>query len=313
MDSGAQMEFVAERLKGEVARFDITDKSGKVVVAKDKRITARHTRELEQSGTKFVSVPEDFLLGRVLAKNIVDPDTGEIIAKANEELTEALLKKLRSAGVQDVQCIYTNELDQGAYISQTLRTDETVDEFAARVAIYRMMRPGEPPTEDAVQALFQRLFYNADTYDLSRVGRMKFNAKIGREGATGPWCCPTKTSWPWSRSWWTCATAVAKSTTSTTWATAACVAWANWPRTSTAPVWRVSKGCEGTSGPGRARAPDAARPDQLQADLCGPEGVLRCLAAVAVHGPDQPAGRNHAQAPCFGPGPRRSDPRACRL
>ena len=186
MDSGAQMEFVADRLKGEVARFDITDKSGKVVVAKDKRITARHTRELEQSGTKFVSVPEDFLLGRVLAKNIVDPDTGEIIAKANEELTEALLKKLRSAGVHDVQCIYTNELDQGAYISQTLRTDETVDEFAARVAIYRMMRPGEPPTEDAVQALFQRLFYNADTYDLSRVGRMKFNAKIGREGATGP-------------------------------------------------------------------------------------------------------------------------------
>ncbi|MDO4969275.1 MAG: DNA-directed RNA polymerase subunit beta, partial [Comamonadaceae bacterium] len=155
MDSGAQMEFVADRLKGEVARFDITDKSGKVVVAKDKRITARHTRELEQSGTKYISVPEDFLLGRVLAKNIIDPDTGEIIAKANEELTEAVLKKLRSAGIQDIQCIYTNELDQGAYISQTLRTDETVDEFAARVAIYRMMRPGEPPTEDAVQALFQ--------------------------------------------------------------------------------------------------------------------------------------------------------------
>ena len=186
MDSGAQMEFVADRLKGEVARFDITDKSGKVVVAKDKRITARHTRELEQSGTKYISVPEDFLLGRVLAKNIIDPDTGEIIAKANEELTEAVLKKLRSAGIQDIQCIYTNELDQGAYISQTLRTDETVDEFAARVAIYRMMRPGEPPTEDAVQALFQRLFYNPDTYDLSRVGRMKFNARVGRDTAEGP-------------------------------------------------------------------------------------------------------------------------------
>ncbi|MEG0111932.1 MAG: DNA-directed RNA polymerase subunit beta, partial [Comamonas sp.] len=186
MDSGAQMEFVADRLKGEVARFDITDKSGKVVVAKDKRITARHTREMEQSGTKFISVPEDFLLGRVAAKNIVDPDTGEIIAKANEEMTEALLKKLRSAGIQDLACIYTNELSHGAYISQTLRTDETADEFAARVAIYRMMRPGEPPTEDAVQALFQRLFYNEDTYDLSRVGRMKFNAKIGRDSAVGP-------------------------------------------------------------------------------------------------------------------------------
>ena len=186
MDSGAQMEFVAERLRGEVARFDITDKSGKVVVAKDKRVTARHTRELEQSHTTHISVPEDFLVGRIVARNLVDADTGEILAKANEELTELLLKKLRTSGVQELACIYTNELDQGAYISQTLRTDETVDEFAARVAIYRMMRPGEPPTEDAVQALFQRLFYNPDTYDLSRVGRMKFNAKMGRPESTGP-------------------------------------------------------------------------------------------------------------------------------
>src|SRR3954464_5074816 len=186
MDSRAQMEFVPERLRGEVARFDITDKSGKVVVAKDKRVTARHTRDLETSHTTHISVPEDYLVGRVVSRNIVDPETGEIIAKANDELTEALLKKLRAAGVQDIQAIYTNELDQGAYISQTLRGDETVDEFAARVAIYRMMRPGEPPTEDAVQALFQRLFYNPDTYDLSRVGRMKFNAKMGRDESTGP-------------------------------------------------------------------------------------------------------------------------------
>src|SRR5262245_19487151 len=186
MDSGAQLEFVSERVRGEVARFDITDKSGKVVVAKDKRVTARHTRELEQSGTTHISVPEDFLVGRVVARNIIDPDTGEIIAKANDELTESLLKKLRAAGIQDIQAIYTNELDQGPYMSQTLRIDETVDEFAARVAIYRMMCPGEPPTEDAVQALFQRLFYNPDTYDLSRVGRMKFNAKVGRDESTRP-------------------------------------------------------------------------------------------------------------------------------
>jgi DNA-directed RNA polymerase subunit beta len=185
MDSGAQMAFVAERLRGEVARFDITDKKGNVVVAKDKRVTARHTKELEGSGTTHVSVPEDFLLGRVLANNIVDSETGEIIAKANDELTEVLLKKLRSSGITDIACIYTNELDQGAYISQTLRSDETADELAARVAIYRMMRPGEPPTEDAVQALFQRLFYNPDTYDLSRVGRMKFNARVGRPESTG--------------------------------------------------------------------------------------------------------------------------------
>jgi DNA-directed RNA polymerase subunit beta len=185
MDSGAQMEFVADRLKGEIARFDIVDKSGKVVVAKDKRVTARHTRELEQAGTTHIAVPEEFLMGRVLANDIIDADTGEVIAKANDELTESVLKALREANVQDMACIYTNDLDQGTYISQTLRTDETVGEFAARVAIYRMMRPGEPPTEDAVQALFQRLFYNPDTYDLSRVGRMKFNARVGRSESEG--------------------------------------------------------------------------------------------------------------------------------
>src|SRR6187431_2448762 len=185
MDSGAQLEFVADRLRGEIARFDITDKDGNVIVEKDKRITARHVRQIEQSETQFISVPEDYLVGRVLARNMVDADTGKIIAKANDELTESLLKKLRAAGIKDMQCLYTNELDEGAYISQTLAADETADELAARVAIYRMMRPGEPPTEDAVQALFQRLFYNGDSYDLSRVGRMKFNARVGRDSAEG--------------------------------------------------------------------------------------------------------------------------------
>src|SRR6059036_3603676 len=102
MDSGAQMEFVADRLRGEVARFDITDKDGKVVVEKDKRITARHVRTIEQSGTTFISVPEDYLIGRMLARNVVDADTGEILAKANDELTEALLKKLRVAGIKEI-------------------------------------------------------------------------------------------------------------------------------------------------------------------------------------------------------------------
>ena len=186
MDSGAQLEFVAERLKGEVARFDITDKNGVVVVEKDKRITAKHIRQLDASQTQFISVPEDFLVGRIVARNMVDPDTGEIVAKANDEITESLLKKLRSAGIRDLQCLFTNELSQGPYISQTLANDETADQFAARVAIYRMMRPGEPPTEDAVEALFHRLFYSADTYDLSRVGRMKFNARVDRGTSDGP-------------------------------------------------------------------------------------------------------------------------------
>ncbi|MGA1287366.1 MAG: DNA-directed RNA polymerase subunit beta [Rubrivivax sp.] len=185
METGAQLELVPDRLRGEVARFDITDKTGAVVVEKDKRITVRHLRQLEQTGTTHLSVPEDLLIGRIVARNMVDADTGEIVARANDELTETLLKKLRAAGIQDLPCLFTNELSQGAYISQTLAIDETADQTAARVAIYRMMRPGEPPTEDAVEALFNRLFYNADTYDLSRVGRMKFNARVGRQSAEG--------------------------------------------------------------------------------------------------------------------------------
>ncbi|MFZ6751346.1 DNA-directed RNA polymerase subunit beta [Undibacterium sp. Ren11W] len=182
---GAEMEFVAERLRGEVARFDIVDKTGKVIVAKDKRINSKHVREVEAAGIKHISVPEDYLLGRVLAKNIVDAETGEVVANANDELTEELLARLRDAKVSDIQTLYTNDLDQGSYISQTLRADDTADKMAARVAIYRMMRPGEPPTEDSVESLFNGLFYNEDRYDLSAVGRMKFNRRIGRDELTG--------------------------------------------------------------------------------------------------------------------------------
>src|SRR5690606_22272173 len=124
----AQLELVSERLRGETARFDIVDREGKVIVAKDKRINARHIRDLDAAGMKHVSVPEDYLLGRTLAHNVVDAETGEIVAKANDELTEELLARLRDANVRDIRTLYTNDLDQGPYISQTLRTDETVDQ-----------------------------------------------------------------------------------------------------------------------------------------------------------------------------------------
>ncbi len=179
---GGEIEFVAERLRGEVARFDIVDpKTGKTLVTKDKRINAKHVRDIEAAGIKAISVPEDYLIGRIIARNIVDADTGEIIASANDELTDELLGKLRDANVDTIQTLYTNDLDQGGYISQTLRTDDTADQMAARVAIYRMMRPGEPPTEESVEALFNGLFYSPERYDLSAVGRMKFNRRIGRD------------------------------------------------------------------------------------------------------------------------------------
>ena len=182
---GIQFEVVPERLRGEIARFDIAGKNGKLIVAAGKRITVRHIREIEEAGIDKLTVGEDFLLERVLAHNVVDKDSGEIVANANDEITPALLVKLLAAGVNKIQTLYTNDLDQGAFISQTLRADETVDQWTARVAIYRMMRPGEPPTEDAVENLFNGLFFSPERYDLSAVGRMKFNRRVGREELTG--------------------------------------------------------------------------------------------------------------------------------
>ncbi len=181
--SGADMTLVSERLKGEIARFDIK-RDGQLIVAKDKRITAKHIRLL--GDMKTVEVADDFLVGRVLAKAVFDAETGEILANANDEITEDLLAKLREAGIESIETIYSNELDHGSYIADTLRIDETPDQLSARIAIYRMMRPGEPPTEEAVDALMNRLFFAEETYDLSRVGRMKVNARFGRNDAEGP-------------------------------------------------------------------------------------------------------------------------------
>jgi DNA-directed RNA polymerase subunit beta len=173
--------LVPERLRGEVARFDFVDSSGKLIIAKDKRITAKHIRELDAAGIKQVAVPDDFLVGRMIAEDIVDRGSGEILANANDEITDTLLAKLTEAGIESLPTLYINDLDHGGFISQTLRADDTVSRQAARIAIYRMMRPGEPPTEEAVEILFNGLFYSDDRYDLSAVGRMKFNRRVARK------------------------------------------------------------------------------------------------------------------------------------
>ncbi|WP_035061157.1 DNA-directed RNA polymerase subunit beta [Andreprevotia chitinilytica] len=176
-DAGLSLELVPERLKGDVAKFDILAEDGKVLAQKDKRITAKTIRDIQAAGIKELPVPSDFMFGRVLAHNVVNPETGELIARASEEVTEDLFDKLEDAGVTEVKVLYVNDLDQGAYIANSLRNDDVADQYAARVAIYRMMRPGEPPTEDSVEALFNGLFFSEDRYDLSAVGRMKFNRR----------------------------------------------------------------------------------------------------------------------------------------
>ncbi len=180
----AKLTLVPERLRGETAIFDIKV-ARTVIVEAGRRITQRHIRELEKAGVKSLDVPFEFLHGKTLAHNIVDTKTGEVLANANDEITEELLANLLDNGVKKVDTLFTNDLDHGPFVSSTLRIDTTTNELEAQVEIYRMMRPGEPPTKEAAQNLFNSLFFSADRYDLSAVGRMKFNKRLNREEVTG--------------------------------------------------------------------------------------------------------------------------------
>jgi DNA-directed RNA polymerase subunit beta len=177
-------ELVPQRLRGETAAFEIRI-GDKVVVEEGRRITARHVRELEVAGVNKLAVPRDYMYGKILSHDVVNTDTGEILAKANEVLTAASVEKIIEAGILHVDTLYTNDLDRGPFISDTLRIDPTKTRLEALVEIYRMMRPGEPPTRDAAENLFTNLFFNTERYDLSAVGRMKFNRRVGRKEIEG--------------------------------------------------------------------------------------------------------------------------------
>ncbi|MBZ4185166.1 DNA-directed RNA polymerase subunit beta [Thermomonas sp. RSS23] len=181
---GVQLELVPERLRGETLDFDLAD-GDKVIVEAGKRITARHVKQLEAAGIAALAVPDDYIAGRILSHDVIDPATGELLATANDEITFDSLEKLRKAGIQSVGTLWINDLDRGAYLSNTLRIDSTKTQLDALVEIYRMMRPGEPPTKDAAQNLFHNLFFTFERYDLSSVGRMKFNRRLGRKEVTG--------------------------------------------------------------------------------------------------------------------------------
>ncbi|MCS4309556.1 DNA-directed RNA polymerase subunit beta [Rheinheimera pacifica] len=184
-DGKLMMAVVANRLRGETAGFDIKDNDGEVIVEQGRRITARHVRQLEKTGMTMMEVPHEYVVGRVLAKNYADRSTGEIIAEANAELTLELLAKLAKAGYESFETLYINDLDQGPYVSETIRIDPSSNRMEALVEIYRMMRPGEPPTRDAAETLFENLFFSEDRYDLSTVGRMKFNRRVNFEEGVG--------------------------------------------------------------------------------------------------------------------------------
>ena len=180
-----QLTLVADRLRGETALFDIKDGKGKVIIEEGRRITARHIRQIEKADLKVLDVPEEYLLGKMLAKDIIDESTGEVLVECNAAITSELLQILVEANVEKIEVIYTNELDCGPFISDTMIADPTSNQLEALVEIYRMMRPGEPPTKEAAESLFKNLFFSTERYDLSKVGRMKFNRRLGNPDIEG--------------------------------------------------------------------------------------------------------------------------------
>ncbi len=183
-DTGFILNLIPERLRGEISPFEI--KAGrKMIVEAGRRITVRHVRQMEEAGIKKLDVPIEYLFGKILAKDLVDTDTGEVVCNANDELSEENIERILESSVDKLELLYTNDIDRRPYITSTLAIDTTSNELEAQVEIYRMMRPGEPPTKDAAQNLFQNLFFVPERYDLSPVGRMKFNRRVGREETSG--------------------------------------------------------------------------------------------------------------------------------
>jgi DNA-directed RNA polymerase subunit beta len=181
------IDLVPARLRGEIASFDIKiPGSEDILVEEGRRITTRHIKAMEKANMTDLVVPRDYLLDKVLSKGIIDELTGELLALANAEITAELLDQMLEHDIKSFEMIYTNDLDHGPYLSDTLRVDSTTTPLEALVEIYRMMRPGEPPTKEAAEALFKNLFFSEDRYDLSVVGRMKFNRRVGRTEDTGP-------------------------------------------------------------------------------------------------------------------------------
>ena len=184
-EDGFRLELIPSRLRGETAQFEIQDGKGNVIVEESARITARHIREIDKAGLTSLNVPVEYVCGHVTAEDVVDAETGEILLPCNTLVTEEVLEKIREFGLESFDTIYTNDLDCGPFISDTLNVDPSTNRLEALVEIYRMMRPGEPPTKDAAENLFTNLFFAPERYDLTAVGRMKFNRRLGREEEVG--------------------------------------------------------------------------------------------------------------------------------
>ena len=301
------LELVPHRLRGEIAVFDIKDENGKVIVEQGRRITARHINQLEKAGIKELEVPWT-TPGRTTAKAIVHPATGEIIAECNTELTTDVLVKIAKAQVVRIETLYTNDIDCGPFISDTLKIDSTGNQLEALVEIYRMMRPGEPPTKEAAETLFNNLFFSAERYDLSAVGRMKFNRRIGRTEIEGSGVLSKEDI-----------VEVLKTLVDIRNGKGIVD---DIDHLGNRRVRCVGEMAENQFRVGLVRVERAVKERLSMAESEGlmPQDLINAkpvAAAIkeffgssqlAVHGPEQPALRNHPQAPCLRTRPRWSDP-----
>ena len=178
------MDLVPSQLKGQTAAFDISD-GDKVLIKAGKKITARNIKQLQEAKVKSVVVPEEYLLGKVLSSGITNEETGELVARSNEVIASDLIETMKSIKDLSFRVLFIDDLENGSYISDTLNLDTTTSQLEAQIEIYRMMRPGEPPTKESSEALFNSLFFDEARYDLSSVGRMKLNRRLGRKDNEG--------------------------------------------------------------------------------------------------------------------------------
>ncbi|MDY0885764.1 DNA-directed RNA polymerase subunit beta [Dongia soli] len=179
---GWTTDFDPDRMKGIKLVADLVDaKTNKVVAEAGTKMTPRLARKLQEGGLKDVLVQVDELVGRYAGADIINEQTGEIFVEAGDELTSAVITQLEDAGIKDVPTLNIDHVNVGPYMRNTLAADKNTSREEALIDIYRVMRPGEPPTLDTAEALFQGLFFDVERYDLSSVGRVKMNSRLNME------------------------------------------------------------------------------------------------------------------------------------
>ncbi len=314
-DGGWRVPFDAERMRGVKASVDIVDAdTGAVVIEAGKKLTVRAARQLAEKGLKALRASDADLYGQYIAEDLYNPETGEIYAEAGEEITEKSLAQLLESGFKELPVLDIDHVNVGAYIRNTLKVDKNASREDALFDIYRVMRPGEPPTIESAEAMFQSLFFDSERYDLSAVGRVKMNMRLDLDAPDTQRTLRKDDI-----------LAVVKALVNLRDGRGDIDDIDHLGNRRVRSVGelmenRVSHraiadgaGDQGAHVLGRDRHHHAAGPDQREARGRRGARVLRLVAALAVHGSDQPALRDHPQAPPLGVGSGRSHPRAGRV